>query len=136
MEFRIEKRKPTVGEYQHLRSTTGWDMLGDEAVELAIENSLFSVCATHRDQVIGSGRIVGDAGLYFYIQDLIVIPVFQGQGVGKKLMQELEGWLSEHAPNNAFIGLMAARNVSGFYEQFGYQRRPATGPGMYKLFQN
>jgi ribosomal protein S18 acetylase RimI-like enzyme len=31
-------------------------------------------------------RIIGDEGLYYYIQDVIVVPECQGRGIGKKLM--------------------------------------------------
>jgi len=31
-------------------------------------------------------RVVGDGGLVFYIQDVIVVSSFQGQGIGKMLM--------------------------------------------------
>lgn len=54
-----------------------------ESTEIGLGNSLFSVCAIYKNEVIGCGRAVGDGGIYFYIQDIIVLPKFQGRGIGK-----------------------------------------------------
>jgi len=35
---------------------------------------------------------------------------------------------------NSFIGLMAAKDVAGFYEHYGFHRRPADRPGMYMMW--
>ncbi len=130
--FSIERRIPTVEEYQTLRNSTGWDELADAAVEKGLSNSIFCACAIHKGAIIGMGRLVGDKAVYFYVQDVIVLPEFQGRGVGKAIMQEIEGYLEENALENAFIGLMAAVGVKGFYRQFGYMERGEDRPGMYK----
>lgn len=129
----IEKRRPSVSEYQLLRNSTGWLNLDDETVDTALENAIFSVCIIKNEKVIGIGRIVGDGAAYFYIQDVIVLPEFQNQGIGSLIMKELENFLSENAPRNAFIGLMAAEGKEGFYKNFNYKVRPSTRPGMYKI---
>ncbi len=56
--------------------------MDEESIDTALKHSLFSVIASEDDIVIGSGRIVGDGGLYFYIQDLIVDPKYRNRGVG------------------------------------------------------
>ncbi len=131
----IEHRNPSVSEYQEIRRTTGWDMLDDQAVERSLANSEFSVCIMDGETLIGIGRVIGDGGIYFYVQDIIVHPDHQEKGIGRKIMEEVEKYLSDNAPENAFIGLMSAEGVMPFYEQFGYQRRPEEGQGMYKRFQ-
>ncbi|MBD3636953.1 MAG: GNAT family N-acetyltransferase [Crocinitomicaceae bacterium] len=113
--------------------TTGWDQLADETVKRGLSHSLFCVCAHIKEDIVGMGRVIGDAGIYYYIQDVIVDPTHKNKGIGAKIMSEIETYLSENAPNNAFIGLMAAENVSEFYTKFGYQRRPDTRPGMFKI---
>lgn len=128
----VQYRIPTVEEYQQLRRTTGWSTLADEVVETALSNSLFSVCVLHKGTIIGTGRVIGDGGAYFYIQDVIVLPAYQKMGVGLLIMEAVEDWLKKQAPPNAFIGLMAAAGVKRFYKKFGYQVREAEKPGMYK----
>lgn len=133
--IRIERRRLTVDEYQYLRGTTNWFKIEDKAVEKSIENELFSVCVYDGQKIVGMGRIVGDGAIYFYIQDIIVIPSYQGKGLGVRIMNEIETFLLENAYNNSFIGLMAADGVLEFYHKFGYEKRDDTKPGMSKLMK-
>ena len=128
----IIERSPTVEEYQLLRSTTDWVKVSDDQVALALSNTLFAACAFSKNKLVGMGRVVGDAGLYFYIQDVIVDPSYQGQNVGNKIMAALEQRIKEVSKDPVFIGLMAAKNVKGFYTKNGYQVRTTDAPGMYK----
>jgi ribosomal protein S18 acetylase RimI-like enzyme len=132
----IEYRTPTVNEYLELRKTANWWDVNRTATEHALEASIFSVVAVENETVIGFGRIVGDGGLYFYIQDLIVRPEYQNKGVGKSLMSELMAFIKENAISGAFVGLMAAKGVAKYYETFGFKTRDATAPGMYQVIQN
>ena len=70
------------------------------------------------------GRILGDNGLAFYIQDVIVLPEYQGIGIGRQLMDRLMAYIRLHAKQNAFIGLMAAVGKESFYERYGFSIRP------------
>ena len=133
--YKIEHRKLTVKEYQCLRGTTDWFTVGDEAVEKSIANELFSVCVLENKQLIGMGRIVGDGAIYFYIQDIIVDPNYQGKGIGRLIMNEVEFFLKKNTFNNSFIGLMAADGVQEFYHKFGYAERSESTPGMYKMMK-
>ncbi len=108
-------------------------MLEEKVVEKAIENDLFSVCVYHDNELVGIGRIIGDGYIYFYIQDIIVIPEYQKKGIGRVIMDNIEGYLLTAANNNSFVGLMAAVGVQGFYEKYGYKVRPENGSGMYKV---
>lgn len=128
----LQLRKPTVADYQALRKTTGWSSLDDETVGTALKNDIFSICIAEGNKAIGMGRVVGDGAAYFYIQDVIVHPHFQKQGIGKMIMNEIEGFLAQNAPNNAFIGLMAAEGVERFYNKYNYRKRPSSRPGMFK----
>ncbi len=135
MNIRIEKRKISVEEYQTIRATTGWDMLGDSVVSQGMNNDLFSVLAFDGDKLVGIARIVGDGAIYFYVQDVIVVPEYKGKGIGKMLMSEVEAFLSENTNNNSFVGLMAAEGVKEFYYKYGYSERPESRPGMYKMIK-
>src|SRR3972149_2452309 len=114
-EYILGERSPTVGEYRKLREAVGWGNLDAEAMDIGLRNSLFSVCVIHKGEVIGCGRVVGDGGIYFYVQDIIVLPEFQKKGIGKFIMDAVMSYLRSHARPNAFIGLIAAKGVSKFY---------------------
>jgi len=60
--------------------------------------------------------VIGDGGLYFYIQDVIVHSEYQNQGFGKVLMKEFMNYISANAKTGAFIGLMAAKGLEKYYE--------------------
>ena len=68
--------------------TVGWGQsLNFDAAEDALQNSIFAVTArSTTGEVIAMGRIVGDGAIYFYIQDLVVSPDVQGQGIGTAIM--------------------------------------------------
>ena len=74
---KIEYRLPTFSEYKKLRGSVGWWETDKNATDRALKNSLFSVVAVEHDTVIGFGRVIGDGGLYFYIQDLLFIRGFR-----------------------------------------------------------
>lgn len=133
-EYILVERSPTVEEYQRLREAVGWESVDVEATEMSLRNALFSVCVIYKDKVIGCGRVVGDGGIYFYIQDIVVLPEFQGKGLGRRIMDAVMSYLSSHAHPNAFIGLMAAKGVSGFYEKYGFAERPPGRPGMFRIW--
>lgn len=125
------ERPPTVSEYRRLRESVGWGDLDATATKTALGNALFSVCAVTRAGVVGCGRVIGDGGVYFYIQDIIVSPGHQGRGIGRRLMDSVMRYLGRCACEGAFVGLMAAKGAAGLYEKYGFQRRPEDSPGMF-----
>lgn len=136
-EYEVEKRPPTVAELRGLHEAVDWvDELpaADEVVAAALARSLFAVCTLCDGELVGTARMVGDGGIYFYIQDMIVVPAHQGRGIGQLLMEAVLTFLEETAPANAFIGLMAAEGKAGFYGRFGFGQRTAAGPGMFRMW--
>lgn len=123
--------RPTTDQYLHLRAQAGLGSADQKAVETALAASLYSVCAFHNNQVVGCGRIVGDGGLYFYVEDLIVEAASRGAGVGGRILQALLAWLKKNARDGAFIGLTASGNATGFFERHGFREWPDSRPGMF-----
>lgn len=113
--MKIVYRSPTLSEYRKLRGSVGWWETDETATELALNGSLFSVVAIENDAVVGFGRVIGDGGLYFYIQDLIIHPEFQNKGFGTSLMKELMDFINKCSKSGAFVGLMAAKGLSKYY---------------------
>lgn len=135
MNIKIEHRNPTVAEYQLLRGSADWEELSDETAKKGLEGSLFSVCFMVGGKLAASGRIVGDGAIYFYIQDVIVLPEYRNTGLGDMVMGELEAWLEEHTHQHSFVGLMASEGVKDFYTRFGYSERGELKPGMFKMIE-
>jgi GNAT superfamily N-acetyltransferase len=134
-EYKIVERSPTVKEYQKLRKATGWKKIEPESIKIGLYNTLYSICVIFKDNIVGCGRVIGDGSIYFYIQDIIVLPEFQRKGIGKLIMNSIIDYLKTHAHQKSFIGLMAAEGVSKFYEKFGFTERAPDMPGMFMYFE-
>ncbi|WP_085299385.1 GNAT family N-acetyltransferase [Cognaticolwellia mytili] len=133
--FTIKHDSPTAAAFIDLRMAIGWGGSDVAMVEASLANSLFHVTIYQENKLIAMGRVVGDGAMYFYVQDVVVGPHYQGQGIGNSLMNEIEGYLSQTAKSGATIGLLAAKGKEGFYQHFGYQQRPSDtlGNGMCKF---
>lgn len=131
--FKIELRKITGSEYQTIRNTTDWPVFELDIIDKALEKDLFSVCVLDKKKIVGIGRVIGDGAIYFYIQDVIVIPEYQKKGIGKLIMNCIEKFLHQNAKKGSFIGLMAAKGVKDFYVKYSFQERSSDKPGMYKI---
>lgn len=51
--------------------------------EAALRTGLFRVTAFCEGKAVGMGRLVGDGSMYWYIQDMAVLPEYQGRGIEK-----------------------------------------------------
>lgn len=131
---KLVERSPTPAEYAELRTAVGWPAVARDAVHAGLAGALYSVCLEHHGRVVGCGRVVGDGGIYFYIQDVIVRPEYQRRGLGRQIMDALMAYLATRAGENSFVGLMAAAGVVEFYKQFGFHERPRHRPGMYRMW--
>ena len=133
--MKYEERTIELEEYQHLRQVVGWWETDDLSTQEALDNSLYSIAVVSYDKIIGMGRVIGDNGLYYYIQDLIVHPLHQSKGIGHQIMRMLLNYINSTAKKGAFIALMAVKGLEGYYKEFGFQPRPKQGPGMYYVKQ-
>jgi len=133
--FTLVKRLPTVAEMKAFLTAVGWDNVDDEATATALNTSLFGCVVLFKEKPIGCGRVIGDGGIYFYIQDIIVLPEYQGRGIGKMIMNEVMEYINRTAKPNAFIGLMSAKDKAGFYAKFGFAERPPGRPGMFRIWK-
>ncbi len=116
-----------------MRQSAGWWDVDASATKEALDNSLYSVVVMSDGKVAGIGRVVGDRGLYFYIQDLIVHPTYQSKGIGREIMRMLLDYINSIGKKGTFIGLMAAKGLENYYKDFGFLPRPKDGPGMYYI---
>lgn len=128
--YSFELRTPSVDEYCALRTTVNWSNVSREATERGLKHSLFAICVKYDDLVIGHGRVVGDGSMVFYIQDVIVHPDHQGQGIGSTIMEIILQYIRSQATEGSFVGLMSAERAVGLYEKFGFSKRPENMPGM------
>lgn len=130
----LVERDPTPEEYRRPRSMVGWNEPHADAVRAGLPSSVFSVVLERDGEAVGCGRVVGDGGIYFYVQDVIVVPELQGRGWGARIMDVVMRYLGETVRPGSFVGLMAAKDVEGFYRRYGFERRPDDRPGMFRIW--
>ena len=125
-------------EYLGLRQAVGWSVFPVEQAEAGLQNS-HVICFRDKEKAVALGRVIWDHGYSVLISDVIVAPEYQGQGLGRKLMEAIMSYLrSLLKPGyRIMISLMAAENKQGFYKKFGFIERPSDlfGPGMHQWIE-
>lgn len=110
--------------YVSVRDAVGFRCYDVEDVRIALAGGLYSVVAYVDGQVAGIGRVVGDGRIAFFIKDLVVLPKYQGAGVGSAILEALIARIQANCCAHAYVGLMSTPGKEPFYEAHGFLRRP------------
>lgn len=105
----------------HLYQAVGWTNYTNQPqmLEQALSHSLAIYLALDGDTVVGLIRLVGDGFSSVFVQDLIVLPSYQRQGIGSSLMKEaLEDFKEVYQVQLATE--QTEKNV-GFYRSMGFE---------------
>ena len=105
----------------HLYQAAGWTNYTNQPqmLEQALSHSLVIYLALDGDAVVGLIRLVGDGFSSVLVQDLIVLPSYQRQGIGSALMKEaLEDYKEVYQVQLATE--QTEKNV-GFYRSMGFE---------------
>ena len=105
----------------HLYQVVGWTNYTHqpEMLEQALSHSLAIYVALDGDAVVGLIRLIGDGFSSIFVQDLIVLPSYQRQGIGSSLMKEaLEDY--KDAYQVQLVTEQTEKNV-GFYRSLGFE---------------
>ncbi len=89
-----------------------------EKIKKSIQNSMCIGMYTEEKQQIGFTRIVTDFATVFYLADIFIIPELQNKGLGKKLMEYIEG-LDEL---KGLRGILTTQTAHSFYEKYGFSK--------------
>ncbi len=121
-------------EYNHLREAVDWRPITAGQAKRGLEHTTFLVVARDEGKAIAMGRALFDFGYTAYIGDVIVMPKYQGQGIGKHIVETLMGCVMDaaEAEERIMFILGAAKGKEGFYEKLGFEKRPNdfSGHGM------
>lgn len=117
----IQYSPPSAMEYISLRLKTKMGTKDLSKAEIALKNSLFVVSIYDNDILIGFGRIVGDEGITYVVSDIMVDPDYQGKGIGKIIMKEIDSYLEENTDHYAYVCLIANKPADKLYSQFGFE---------------
>ncbi len=138
-EIIIKENTVTINEYLGIRKMVNWKKLSEVQAKKALDNSLYYVGAYKGDELVGLGRIVGDGAVICYVQDLIVIPKYQGKGIGSRILNTLIDYVKKIGEDDTtmMMCLMCAKGRERFYEKHGFIARPtdSLGPGMIQYLE-
>ena len=85
-----KERSVSIDDVLHLYQAVGWTNYTHQPqmLEQALSHSLAIYLALDGDTVVGLVRLVGDGFSSVFVQDLIVLPSYQRQGIGSNLIKE------------------------------------------------
>ena len=111
-----------IEEIVELYKAAGWWQESAEAREIIpgmIRGSFcFMVARSLDGHIIGMARVISDGHSDAYIQDVVVLDSYRGQGIGSELVRRLTQFCVEH--KIPWIGLVAEPGTQGLYEELGY----------------
>ena len=116
----------TPEEYMEMRRLVEWSEFPLEQAMEGIKHSAY-LCVLRKDgKVIALARVITDYGYVVYIADVIVRPEYQGQGLGRKLMEDVMAYIKDQLKPGykKMVSLMAAQGKEEFYKKFGFVTRP------------
>lgn len=111
----------SIDDVLHLYQAVGWTNYTNQPqmLEQALSHSLAIYVALDGDAVVGLIRLVGDGFSSVLVQDLIVLPIYQRQGIGSALMKEaLEDY--KDAYQVQLVTDQTERTL-GFYRSMGFE---------------
>ena len=110
-----------INDVLHLYQAVGWTNYTHQAqmLEKALSYSLAIYLALDGGAVVGLVRLVGDVFSSIFVQDLIVLPTYQRQGIGSALMKKALADFKD-AYQVQLVTEQTEKNL-GFYRSLGFE---------------
>lgn len=125
---------PTLEEYKEMRRAVNFMDLSDRIATNALQNAFHITTVRDNGRAIGMIRVLSDGSYANFITDVMVIPEYQGQGIGTEMMRRTVDFMkSTMQPGETIVlYLMSAIGKEDFYKRFGFRSRPneVWGAGM------
>ena len=111
----------SVQDYCRLRKSVGFYDIPEDHVRHALDKSDFITAATVDNITVGMARIMND-GTQVLVMDVIVHPDYQGNGIGRGLMEQIRNYIESTDYDRMIVNLITDESKTGFYEKLGYQK--------------
>ena len=105
----------------HLYQAVGWTNYTNQPqmLEQALSHSLATYLARDGEKIVGLVRLIGDGFSSVFVQDLIVLPTYQRQGIGSTLMKQA---LSDYKDIYQIqLATEESEKTLGFYRSLGFE---------------
>ncbi len=129
--YKIIEKLPTATEFNDLREAVGWGRLDEDIVRKGLSGSIYALCIQNEgNETVGCVRLVGDNAMKVYVEELMVHPDHQGQGLGTELMKRIMEYIATTYRKGCTVGLFANTGLAKYYGRFGFRIRADEKPGM------
>ena len=111
----------SINDVLHLYQAVGWTNYTNQPqmLEQALSRSLAIYVARDGEKIVGLVRLIGDGFSSVFVQDLLVLPSYQRQGIGSSLMKQA---LADY--KDAYQVQLAtdeSEKTLGFYRFLGFE---------------
>ena len=111
----------SIDDVLHLYQAVGWTNYTNQPQMLAqaLSHSLATYLARDGEEVVGLVRLIGDGFSSIFVQDLIVLPTYQRQGIGSTLMKQA---LADYKDAYQIqLATEESEKTLGFYRSLGFE---------------
>ena len=121
----------TPEEYLELRKKVGWMQFPVEEAKNCVENAYMLLCVRDDEEAVGVVRLLWDGGYVAFLSDVIVDLRFQGQGIGRTLVEAVIKRIKDDMKPGykVKLNLNSAKGKEPFYEKLGFEERPNENNG-------
>lgn len=126
-------------DFQDIHINLGWKYLNNDLVQKSLDNSMFKVSVKEDNKVVAIARIIGDWATHGLLCDVIVLPQYQGRGIGKAMINHLNNKVQQFVNDGRdefLVELLPTTGKETFYVKCGYKYKPQNMAGVYKWFKN
>ena len=111
----------SIDDVLHLYQAVGWTNYTNQPqmLEQSLAHSLAIYFARDGEKIVGLVRLVGDGFSSVFVQDLIVLPSYQRQGIGSDLMKEALGDYKD--AYQVQLVTDQTEKTLGFYRSLGFE---------------
>ena len=104
-----------------LYQAVGWTNYTNQPqmLEQSLAHSLATYLARDGEEIVGLVRLVGDGFSSVFVQDLIVLPSYQRQGIGSALMEKALGDFKD--AYQVQLATDQTEKTLGFYRSLGFE---------------
>src|SRR5690554_5736195 len=113
--YKVDDKDLKVTGYMELVQRVWPGEYNNERIQEALSRTI-NITAWVKLELVGCVRILSDDYLFGTIPEILVLPNYQKQGIGKRLMEL--AW--ETSPTSLFIGSQPGNEL--FFEKLGYEK--------------
>ena len=101
-----------------LRQAVGWNRMERDLADPRLQNA-FHLCCFDGNRVAGYAAVVSNGVTDAYIQDVMVHPAYQHQGIGQQMMQRILDRLRAEGVYMVSV-IYGETDLQRYYESFGF----------------